>query len=95
MESILIYIATTIIGMLLGNIMSNYKKQKIMMKAFKNLLKSQLVNQCYVHKQLGEVDRYIRESWYAMYESYTELGGNSYIHDIIEPEFAKAPMKEE
>lgn len=70
--------------------LANYKKRDyIQNTAIRNILKSDLVNQYYVYAELGKVPRYVAEAWYSMYESYVQLGGNSFIKHDIEPKFAK------
>lgn len=82
-------ITSLIIGYLLKSL-SNYKKRdNVQSKALRNILKGNLVNQFYVYKKIGSVPRYVKEAWYDMFESYTELNGNSYVKHSIEPEFAK------
>lgn len=69
---------------------ANYKKRDDTQNtAIRNILKSDLVNQYYVYAELGKVPRYVAEAWYSMYESYVQLGGNSFIKHDIEPKFAK------
>lgn len=83
----------TITGLVIGYLvkcLANYgKKDKVQNKALRNLLKSNLVNQYYVYAEIGSVPRYIKEAWYDMFESYVELGGNSYVKHSVEPKFAK------
>ena len=82
-------ITSLIIGYLIKSL-SNYKKRDdVQSKALRNILKGNLVNQFYVYKKIGSVPRYVKEAWYDMFESYTELNGNSYVKHSIEPEFAK------
>ena len=52
------------------------------------------MNQFYVYEEIGSVPRYVKEAWYDMFESYTELNGNSFIKHDIEPKFAKLPIKD-
>ena len=82
-------ITSLIIGYLIKSL-SNYKKRDdVQSKALRNILKGNLVNQFYVYEEIGSVPRYVKEAWYDMFESYTELNGNSYVKHSIEPEFAK------
>ena len=43
---------------------------------------------------MGSVPRYIKEAWYDMFESYTELNGNSFVKHDIEPKFAKLQIED-
>ena len=58
-----------------------------------NILKSNLLNQYYVYAEIGSVPKNIKETWYDMFESYTEPGGNSFIKHDIEPKCAKLSTK--
>lgn len=84
-------IITTLVGAIVGYFINNFRtKQKennAQTNALKNLLKSNLVNQYYVYKELGKIPRFIKDSWYSMYESYVELGGNSFVKDDIKPKW--------
>lgn len=98
METILTTALNTITGLVIGyliKLLKGYKdKDKIQNKALRNILKSNLLNQYYVYNELGSVPKYIKETWYDMFESYSELEGNSFIKHDIEPKFAKLPIKD-
>ena len=83
-----------VIGYLVKQITSYKKRDDTQIKALRNILKSNLVNQYYVYAEIGSVPRYIKEAWYDMFESYTELGGNSYVKHSVEPKFAKLQVKD-
>lgn len=83
-----------VIGYLVKQITSYKKRDDTQSKALRNILKSNLVNQYYVYAEIGSVPRYIKEAWYDMFESYVELGGNSYVKHSVEPKFAKLPIKD-
>ena len=82
-------ITSLIIGYLIKSLSDYKKRDNVQSKALRNILKGNLVNQFYVYKKIGSVPRYVKEAWYDMFESYTELNGNSYVKHSIEPEFAK------
>ena len=84
-----------VIGYLVKQITSYKKRDDTQSKALRNILKSNLVNQYYVYAEIGNVPRYIKEAWYDMFESYTELGGNSYVKHSVEPKFAKLEVSDE
>ena len=98
MSTILTTTLSTITGLILGyliKLLKGYKdRDNVQNKALRNILKSNLVNQYYVYAEIGSVPRYIKEAWYDMFESYVELGGNSFIKHDIEPKFAKLPIKD-
>lgn len=83
-----------VIGYLVKQITSYKKRDDTQSKALRNILKSNLVNQYYVYAEIGSVPRYIKEAWYDMFESYVELGGNSYVKHSVEPKFAKLQVKD-
>ena len=98
MNTIITTTLSTITGLVIGYLVKtigNYKKRDdSQSKALRNILKSNLVNQYYVYAEIGSVPRYIKEAWYDMFESYVELGGNSYVKHSVEPKFAKLPIKD-
>ena len=87
-------ITSLIIGYLIKSLSDYKKRDNVQSKALRNILKGNLVNQFYVYKEIGSVPRYVKEAWYDMFESYTELNGNSFIKHDIEPKFAKLPIKD-
>lgn len=93
MNTVITAALSTITGLVIGyliKVMKNYKhRDNAQNNALRNLLKSNLVNQYYVYAEIGNVPRYVAQAWYDMFESYVELGGNSYVKHSIEPKFAK------
>ena len=83
-----------IIGYLVKSIVSYKKRDNVQNSALRNILKSNLVNQYYVYADIGSVPRYIKEAWYDMFESYTNLDGNSFVKHDIEPKFAQLSTKD-
>ena len=98
MNTILTTVLSTITGLIIGyltKLLKSYKdRDNVQNKALRNILKSNLLNQYYVYSEIGNVPKNIKETWYDMFESYTELGGNSFIKHDIEPKFAKLPIKD-
>lgn len=98
MNTIITTSISTITGLIIGylvKVIANYRKRdNVQNSALRNILKSNLVNQYYVYADIGSVPRYIKEAWYDMFESYTNLGGNSFIKHDIEPKFAQLPIKD-
>lgn len=78
-----------VVGYMIKTLVNYKKRDDTQNTAIRNILKSDLVNQYYVYAELGKVPRYVAEAWYSMYESYVQLGGNSFIKHDIEPKFAK------
>ena len=98
MNTILTTVLSTITGLIIGyltKLLKSYKdRDNVQNRALRNILKSNLLNQYYVYSEIGNVPKNIKETWYDMFESYIELGGNSFIKHDIEPKFAKLPIKE-
>ena len=98
MQTIISTSISTITGLIIGylvKVIANYKKRdNVQNSALGNILKSNLVNQYYVYAEIGSVPRYIKDAWYDMFESYTSLGGNSFVKHDIEPKFAQLKIKE-
>lgn len=98
MNTILTTVLSTITGLIIGyltKLLKSYKdRDNVQNRALRNILKSNLLNQYYVYSEIGNVPRNIKETWYDMFESYIELGGNSFIKHDIEPKFAKLPIKD-
>lgn len=82
------------IGYLIKTITGYHTKDEMQNKALCNILKSNLVNQYYVYAEIGKIPRYVKEAWYDMFESYSELGGNSYVRHSIEPKFAQLEVED-
>lgn len=98
MNTILTTVLSTITGLIIGyltKLLKGYKdRDNVQNRALRNILKSNLLNQYYVYSEIGNVPKNIKETWYDMFESYIELGGNSFIKHDIEPKFAKLPIKD-
>ena len=98
MNTILTTVLSTITGLIIGyltKLLKSYKdRDNVQNRALRNILKSNLLNQYYVYSEIGCVPKNIKETWYDMFESYIELGGNSFIKHDIEPKFAKLPIKD-
>lgn len=98
MDTIIATALSTLTGLVIGyfiKLISSYKnKDNIQNMALRNILKSNLVNQYYVYAEFGSVPRYIKEAWYDMFESYVNLGGNSFVKHDIEPKFALLKIKD-
>ena len=98
MQNIITTSISTIKGLIIAyivRVIANYKKRdNVQNIALRNILKSNLVNQYYVYADIGSVPRYIKDAWYDMFESYTSLGGNSFVKHDIEPKFAQLKIKD-
>ena len=88
MNAILMYCITTIIGILIGvlfNVVKSYiGKEKAEKRALKCLLRSNIVTQYYVYREIGSIPFYVKESILEEFEAYKELKGNSFVLQLIE-----------
>lgn len=75
-------LATGIYGYLIGKVKSIKSENKTQSEAIKSLLRTSMVNTYYAYKKSKRIPYYEKESWYAEFECYTKLGGNSFIKDI-------------
>lgn len=75
-------IVTGIFGFLVGKIKSVKDINKTQNEAIKALLRASMVSTYYRYKNTKKIPYYEKESWYSEFESYTQLGGNSFIKDI-------------
>ena len=76
------FITTGVLGYLVAKI-KNYKKRDTNQEeALKCLLRSNLVNQYFVYKETKKMPYYCKQNWYAMFEAYKNLGGNSFVIEL-------------
>ena len=76
------FITTGVLGYLVAKV-KNYKKRDTNQEeALKCLLRSNLVNQYFVYKEVKKMPYYCKQNWYAMFEAYKNLGGNSFVIDL-------------
>lgn len=88
MNNIIIYIITTILGLIIGflvNMINNtIKQEKTEKKALKCLIRTNIVSQYYVYREIGHIPYYVKESIMQEFEAYKELGGNSFVKNLID-----------
>ena len=105
METAINTIISTLVGLVIGSLVNRIRQYRKKMaetednnakqnKALKNLLKSNMTNQFYVYEKIGKAPRNVKQSWYDMYESYVELGGNTFIKDDLKPKWDKIESEE-
>lgn len=82
-------IVTGIFGFLVGKVKAvkdekelYLNENKTQSEAIKSLLRASMVSTYYRYKKDRKIPYYEKESWYSEFESYTKLGGNSFIKDI-------------
>lgn len=85
---ILKYIITTILGILIGFLAKVIKDyiagEKIEREALKCLLRSNIVTQYYIYREIGSIPFYVKESIIQEHEAYKGLKGNSFVKDLVE-----------
>ncbi len=75
-------IVTGVFGFLVGKVKTIKIENKTQSEAIKSLLRASMVSTYYRYKKEKRIPYYEKESWYSEFESYTKLGGNSFIKDI-------------
>lgn len=85
-DSIIMYIITFLIGVVLTNIINKlvktYKNEKTERAALMMLLQNNLTNLAYVCMDLGYIMDYQLQNWCNMLEAYEGLDGDGYIHSL-------------
>lgn len=81
-NTIISYIVPLILGYLICLMKSYRERDKMQQEALKCLLRSNLVNQYFVYKEAKKMPYYCKQNWYAMFEAYKNLGGNSFVIDL-------------
>lgn len=86
-NDILKYIITTFLGIFIGflvKVIKDYTRgEKIEREALKCLLRSNIVTQYYIYRELGSIPFYVKESMYQEDSAYKGLGGNSFIPQLM------------
>lgn len=82
-------IVTGVFGFLVGKLKTIKSEKELYLnenktqsEAIKSLLRASMVSTYYRYKEAKKIPYYEKESWYAEFESYTQLGGNSFIKDL-------------
>lgn len=99
-EEILMKTILTIVGFLVTGVLGylsasikNYKsKDSRQEEALKCLLRSNITSKYYVYSELKEIPYYEKENIDRMFEQYRNMGGNSYVEQIVK-EINKLPIK--
>ena len=74
----------TEIGVLLGVVMWVVSKFKFIAEGVKCLLRSEMLQTYYQHKETGKIRQYELENFVFLYKAYKALKGNSFIDKIYE-----------
>lgn len=86
------FITTGILGYLTGKIKEYQKNDNTQSEALKCLLRSSITSKYYVYSELKTIPLYEKENLNYMYEQYKNMGGNSYINEIM-GEINNLPIK--
>ena len=88
MGHIITYCITTFLGILIGvlfNLIKSYiSGEKAERVALKCLLRSNIVTQYYIYREMGSIPYYVKESILQEYEAYEALKGNSFVKDLVD-----------
>lgn len=95
---------TSLIGLIFGLInakiqakntqkIANVKDQAILKTAMRNIIRDMLYKMYVRAEERGFVTFEEQENFIQLYESYTDLGGNSYVHELHD-KFLNKPVKE-
>lgn len=82
MQSILIYICTTVIGVLIGYIIKQITEYRNIKSAIRGLLRSEMVEMYYHYRDTKKIPYYVKEAWTMNYDIYKGLQGNSFIDGL-------------
>jgi hypothetical protein len=86
------FIITGLLGYLTAKVKEYRKKDKTQEEALKCLLRSAITSKYYVYTEIGEIPQYEKENLVYMFEQYKNMGGNSYINQIM-VEISNLPIK--
>ena len=88
LESIIIYIATTIIGAILGFIVAKFKKNKkkdlAIEQGVQALLRNEIIRGYREFESKGEISILDKENLEEMFEQYKNLGGNGTVKKMMD-----------
>lgn len=82
MNSILIYICTTVIGVFIGYIIKQITEYRNIKSAIRGLLRSEMVEMYYHYRNTKKIPYYVKEAWNMNYDIYKGLQGNSFIDGL-------------
>ena len=90
--AIVSFIITGLLGYLTAKVKEYRRKDKTQEEALKCLLRSAITSKYYVYTEIGEIPQYEKENLVYMFEQYKNMGGNSYINQIM-VEIQNLPIK--
>lgn len=94
-STIITFVVSSVLSGVLGymtNTIKNYRKRdNTQEEALKCLLRSNITSKYYVYTEIGAIPLYEKENIDYMHEQYKNMGGNSYIDQIVK-EINKLPI---
>lgn len=83
LASVLTTLATTALLAVAGFLWRQVKGMGYYKKAWKNLMKAEILDICTACHDKGYATQHDRELLADLFESYTDMGGNSFVHDEV------------
>lgn len=88
LESVIVYIITTIIGAILGFIAAKFKKNKkkdlAIEQGVQALLRNEIIRRYREFESKGEISILDKENLEEMFEQYKKLGGNGTVKKMMD-----------
>lgn len=81
-NSILVFLITTALAGIFGLIGKLFVDMAAQRKGTLSLLRAEMTRTYYEYKEQKSMPFYIKEAWYAAYEAYTALKGNTFVADL-------------
>lgn len=81
-SSILVFVTTSTIAGIFGLIGKLFVDMAAQRKGTLSLLRTEMTKTYYEHREKKCMPYYIKEAWYADFEAYTALKGNSFVEDL-------------
>ena len=81
-EKIVLSFIGVLVSGLCGFLLGKLKERLAEKEGIKSLLRENMTRTYYKYRKSKTMPFYEKESWYLEYESYKNLGGNSFIDDL-------------
>lgn len=81
-QSIVVFVVTTVIGSLAGLIGKSIKDARTRREATRSLLRTEMVKAYYKYRKTKKMPHYIKEAWFYDYAIYKKLHGNSFVDNL-------------
>lgn len=80
--SVLVFLTTSALAGIFGLIGKLFVDMAAQRKGTLSLLRSEMTRTYYKYREKKCMPYYIKEAWYADYEAYTALKGNTFVADL-------------